>query len=133
MPVTLAELKQAHAELEAALLALEALTIDPVLDEPRVAAARVRLSRASAHRRKLSDLAAMELLDTVRSAEADSLRALRERNAAQIQASSQHIGAWGLRQITADWPGYCRASVQVRAAIRALVKADQDTLYPLLR
>lgn len=126
------ELKQIHDELAAALDELDALTSEPELDEARLASARVKLSRVSGRRRRLVDAATLQLLDTASPADARRLRALRELNATQLEASTKHIGSWGLRHIQADWPGYCRASIGMRQSLRDLAAADRDTLYPLL-
>jgi hypothetical protein len=126
------ELRQIHEEMEAALEGLDALTSEPVLDESRLANARLKLSRVSGRRRRIVDAATLQLLDDAGPADARKLRALRELNAIQLEASTRHIGTWGLRHIQADWPGYCRASVSMRQSLRDLIAADRDTLYPLL-
>ena len=128
----LAELKQIHEELLAAIADLDAITEGEGFDESRLANARVKLSRVSGKRRRLVDAATLQLLDDATPADARRLRALREMNAAQLHASTKHIGTWGMRQITADWPGYCRASVTTRQSLRDLVAADRDALYLLL-
>ena len=128
----LAELKQVHAELLAALDDLDAITDAPEMDESRLAIARVRLSRASNKRRRIVEAATLNLLETAGPAEARELRALRERNAAQLESSTTHISSWGLRDITADWAAYCRAAATMRQSLRDLVADDRATLYPLL-
>jgi hypothetical protein len=72
------------------------------------------------------------LVETASADDARKLRGLREINAAQLEASTSHIGAWGLPQVTADWPGYVRASAPMRQSLRDLIAADRETLYPLL-
>jgi hypothetical protein len=127
-----AELEQTHAEMEAALADLAAITGEATFDEPRLASARVRLSRASGKRRRIVDAAILNLLETASPDDARKLRGLRERNATQLEASTKHIGGWGMRHIVADWPGYCRASVAMRQSIHDLIAADRETLFPLL-
>jgi len=128
----LAELEQTHAEMQAALTDLDAITGEEVLDEPRLAAARVKLSRVSGKRRRIVDAATLNLLETAGPEDARKLRGLRERNAAQLEASTQHIGTWGLRHIVADWPGYRRASGPMRQSLHDLIAADREILFPLL-
>jgi hypothetical protein len=127
-----AELRATNEDLLAALDVLEKLTGQPVPNEASLATARLRLSRASGKRRRVVDAACNLLLETASPEEARKLRGLREINAAQLEASTTHIGTWGLPQVTADWPGYCRASASMRQSLRDLVQADRETLYPLL-
>jgi hypothetical protein len=92
----------------------------------------VKLSRVNGKRRRIVDAATLDLLGTAGPEDARKLRSLRERNAIQLEASTQHIGTWGLRHIVADWPGYRRASGEMRQSIRDLVAADREILFPLL-
>lgn len=128
----LAELKATNEELLAALDVLEQLTAQPEAHEASIASARLKLSRASGKRRRVVDAACNLLMETASPEEARKLRGLREINAAQLESSTVHIGRWGLRQVVADWPGYCRASTPMRQSLRDLVDADRATLYPLL-
>src|SRR5690348_5175175 len=128
----LADLKATNEELLAALDALAKLTDQPEPNEAGLASARLKLSRASGKRRRVVDAACNLLLETASAEEARKLRGLREINAAQLESSTSHIGTWGLRQVMADWPGYCRASAPMRQSLRDLVEADRETLYPLL-
>lgn len=127
-----AELKATNEELLAALDALDLLTAEPEPDLAGLAAARLKLGKASGQRRRIVDAACNLLVETVSPDEGRKLRGLREINAAQLEASTTHIGTWGLPQLTADWPGYCRASAPMRQSLRELVEADRETLYPLL-
>jgi hypothetical protein len=128
----LADLIATNEELIATLDALGELTARPEPDESALAAARLRLSRASGKRRRMVDAACNLLLETASAEDARRVRGLREINAAQLEASTTHIGTWGLRHVMADWPGYCRASASMRQSLRDLVAADRGTLYPLL-
>jgi hypothetical protein len=128
----LADLKATNEELLAALDALEKLTTEAEPDLAGLAAARLKMSKASGQRRRIVDTACNLLLETAPPDDARKLRGLREINAAQLETSTAHIGAWGLPQVTADWPGYCRASAPMRQSLRDLVAADRDTLYPML-
>ncbi|MES2444565.1 MAG: hypothetical protein V4574_17195 [Pseudomonadota bacterium] len=128
----LAELIATNDELLAALDALETLTAQPEPAEAAVASARLKLSRASGKRRRVVDAACTLLLETASAEDARKLRGLREINATQLEASTGHIGSWGLKHVMADWPGYCRVSAPMRQSLRDLVAADRETLYPLL-
>lgn len=126
------ELRDIHEELLAALAALDMLTGRESPDEAAVAAARVRLGRASSRRRRLFDAACNRLMENASPADAQKIREVRELNAAQLQASTAHIGTWSLREIVADWPGYCRTARGMRQSMRDLIAADRETLFPLL-
>lgn len=126
------ELKTAHEEMLAALAELEALTAKAACDEPAVATARIRLSRASRQRRILATQAIDRLFSDASAADAARLKGLRERNSEQLEASAKHIGTWGLRTIRENWPQYCRASQDVRRGLRELIATDREVLYPLL-
>lgn len=129
----LAELKATNEGLLAALDALEVLTAEPEPDLALLASTRLKLSKASGQRRRIIDAACNLLAETASADDARKLRGLREINAAQLEASTTHIGAWGLPQVAADWPGYVRASAAMRQSLRDLVAADRETLYPLLQ
>ncbi len=128
----LAELKATNEELLEALDALDTLTAEPEPDLAGMAAARLKLGKAGSQRRRVVDAACNLLVETLPSDEARKLRGLREINAAQLEAWSAHVGAWELPQLTADWPGYCRASAPIRQSLRDLLASDDETLYPLL-
>lgn len=125
-------LKTVHEEMLAALAELEALTAEAACNEPAIAAARIRLSRASRRRRILSNQAIDQLLGGASPADAARLQGLRNRNTEQLETSAKHIGSWGLRTIREDWPQYCRASHGVRGELHGLIAADRELLYPLL-
>ena len=127
-----AELMATNQDLLDALDALDALTAEPEPNLAGLASARLKMSKASGQRRRVVDAACTLLLESASPEDARKLRGLREINAAQLEASTGHIGAWGLPQLTADWPGYCRASAPMRQSLRDLIEADRETLYPLL-
>lgn len=128
----LAEFRALHEELNAAMDELDRLTAAPAPDQSAVAAARSRLSKASGKRRTLFDMATNYLGKTATPADAEKIRRLRDLNATQLQASTAHIGAWGLRQLVADWPGYVRTAAPMRRSMRDLIAADRATLMPML-
>lgn len=128
----LAEFKALHEELIAAMDELDRLTAEPEPNQSAVASARSRLSKASGKRRTMFDMATNYLAKTATPADADKIRQLRDLNAAQLQASTAHIGAWGLRQLVADWEGYVRTAAPMRQSMRDLIAADRATLMPML-
>lgn len=127
-----ADLRALHEEMSAALAELELLTAVDSPDKGALAAARVRLSRASGARRKLVDSITTRLIESGAPADATRLRTFREINAAQLHASTTHIGKWGIRHAMEDWAGYRAASSHMRQTLRDLIAEDRRTLYPLL-
>ncbi|HEX8302225.1 hypothetical protein [Sphingomonas sp.] len=127
-----ADLRALHDEMSTALAELDRLTASDSPDHIAIPAARLRLSRASGRRRRLVDAMTTRLLGSVSPADSDRLRALREINAAQLHASTSHIGKWGMRHALEDWAGYCEASKRMRQSLRDLMAEDRRTLYPLL-
>lgn len=128
----LAEFEALHAELEAAMDELDRLTAESAPTPTAVASARARLSKASGKRRSLFDRATNHLGKTASPPDAQRIRGLRELNATQLEASTRHIGAWGLRQLTEDWAGYVRTAAPMRQSMRDLIAADRATLLPML-
>ena len=128
----MADLRTLHEELLAALAEMEALTARPTFDNAELSRLRYRLSRVSGERRKLVEQLCITLAGQAIGAQAERLRALRESNLEARGASNVHIGAWSLKQVTADWEGYCRASAKIRAIMRAQIAAEKAALYPRL-
>jgi len=128
----MADLRVWHDELQAALAEMEALTARPGFDSAELSRVRYRLSRVSGERRKLVALLCDTLSEHATGFQAEQIAALRESNAQARAASTAHIGAWTLQQVTADWEGYCRASAQMRAIMRAQIAAEKAALYPRL-
>lgn len=129
----MADLRTLHEELLAAIAEMEALTALPTCNEAELSRLRYRLSRVSGERRRLVELMCMTLAEKATGGEADRLRALRESTLDARGASNSHIGAWNLKQIAADWEGYCRASAKMRAIMRAQIAAEKAALYPRLK
>ena len=115
----MADLRTLHEELLAALAEMETMTSRPVFDEAKLSSLRYRLSRVSGERRRLVERLCVTMAQRVSGAQAEQLAALRESNIQARAASTSHIGSWSLRNVIADWPGYCRASAQMRATMRA--------------
>ena len=128
----LAEFKAVHDELEAAMNELDQLTRDEAPNQFAVANARARLGKASGKRRALFDMACNYLSKHAAPADAAKLRQIRELNATQLEASTKHIGAWGLRQLVENWPEYVRTAAPMRQSMRDLIAADRAVLLPMI-
>jgi hypothetical protein len=128
----MSDLRALHEQLLEMLDELEALTAQPVPDEAALASLRYRLTRTSGARRRLIESLTVDLQLVVPKEEVAAVRALREANIAAMTSSSDHIGAWSLRQIAKDWAGYCQASQRMRRAMREQIEREGATLYPYL-
>ena len=128
----MADLRTLHEDLLTALAQMEALTAQPGFDEAELSRLRYRLSRISGERRRLVEQLCVTLGAQASGAEAARIAALRESNLRARTASTAHIGAWSLRDVIANWPGYCRASAEMRAIMRAQIAAEKAVLYPRL-
>jgi len=126
------ELQTLHEQLLDMLDELEALCARPIAEKAALAALRYRLTRTSGARRKLVKRLCMELQMTLPETEIAPVRSLRESNVAAMTSSSDHIGAWSLREIMKDWAGYCQASRQIRRSMRDQIELEKSTLYPYL-
>lgn len=126
----MSDLQALHAQILAMLDELAELTAQPTPDEAALANLRYRLTRTSGARRRLVDSLCVQLQLTLPAEEAAAVRALREASIGAMTSSSDHIGTWSLRQLAKDWPGYCRASEQVRSAMREQIEAERTILYP---
>lgn len=128
----MSDLQTLHAQLLEMLDELADLTAQAAPDEAALASLRYRLTRTSGARRRLVDSLCVELQLALPAAEAAAVRSLREASIGAMTSSSDHIGTWSLRQLAKDWPGYCRASAQVRSAMREQIEAERTILYPYL-
>lgn len=127
------ELEDAHAALLRELAEMETLTAAAAPDGARLAAARLRLSKASTRRVQLLDRAIVPaLLDRLPASETRALTELRSDLAAARARSSEHVVRWTLEKAKQDWAGYCRASAGMRRAMRAQIDRERRTLAPLL-
>ena len=128
----LSELKAIHAELREAIAALEAIVERPAPDDELLSAARLKLSRLSRRRRSMIECSIYPLLHDVGAHDAARIADLRLEGARMMVQSSEHIGRWTMREICADWPGYQRASAEMRRSMIRRIQCEAATLYPLL-
>jgi len=128
------QFEEAHAAVLHELAALERITAASTPDRAALAATRLRLSRASTRRVQLLDGTILpRLLGTAAPPEAKTLVELRGALAAARTRSSEHVVRWTLDQAVKDWAGYCRASAELRAAMRAQIERERTVVGPLLR
>jgi hypothetical protein len=128
----LSQLKALHAELRQAIaeLAIEAAKSEP--DQGRLPAARLKLTRLSGRRKSMIECSIAPLLHDAAAEDARRIADLRYEASGIAVATSTHIARWTTRQIVADWPGYQRASADMRRAMLRRIDQEAAVFYPLL-
>lgn len=126
------ELKAIHAELREAISALEAVVGRSAPDDAALSTARLKLSRMSSRRRSMIECSILPSLHNVDADNAARIADLRLETARLLVQSSEHIGRWTMREITADWAGYQRASAEMRRNMIRRIQREAAVLYPLL-
>jgi hypothetical protein len=128
----LTELKDIHHQLREAIAELAAVVTRQQMDDAALTAARLKLTRLSRRRRSFIDCSVLPKLHDLATAEAALVADLRLESARLGVESSEHIGRWTMRSITADWAGYQRASAAMRASMLKRIEREAAILYPLL-
>ncbi|MDQ0251268.1 hypothetical protein J2W22_003332 [Sphingomonas kyeonggiensis] len=117
-----------HRDLTAALDEIEALIAEPELDQLRLSRVRLYISKVNGERRNKVDALCEELSRQATGIFAEQLAALRQSNIEKRIEYTVHVGTWGPREVAADWPGYCRASVTLARSIREQIAIEQALL-----
>ena len=128
----LAELMDAHAELLQAIEQLERLTRGPRPSNQVLDDARWKISKASLARRRLWGRIQAHLSAVVDRDAATKLRHLQDLEIRLIRASVEHIARWPNKAVLNDWPGYCRASADMRSKLADMIIRERRILYPML-
>lgn len=124
----MSELKILHQQLRQLLDTLETMTAQAAPDEVALASLRYRLTRTSTARRKLVESICLELEPRLTGKAAEQVRALRQSLSAGFASSSGHIITWSMAEVVQDWSGYCRASLEVRRAMRDQIERERIVL-----
>jgi hypothetical protein len=126
----LSELKKLHVELLTFLDDLERLTGEATVRPDEIAAARLKLTRAS--RRRSSFLETTVYPALISGSAGGDIQRLRDTGQDQRSRSTQHIAKWTLAEIVEHWVEYRAASRTLRAAMRDRIREEQAVLYPLM-
>lgn len=121
-------LPKLHRDLLAALDEIEHLIAQPVLDQLRLSRVRLYISKVNGERRTRVDQLCEALAREATGVHAQQIAALRQSNIEKRIEYTVHVGNWGLREVAADWPGYCRASVELARSIRQQIMVEQALL-----
>lgn len=128
----LAQLRDAHEQLIREMENLDRITLGPLGDGRELTAARWQLSQASLRRRTLSARIAAFLGDQIDEGDGRCLRVLQSENQVAVSRSARHIYDWTTQSIRHDWPGYGRASREIRMHMKAHIQLEQQIICPLL-
>ncbi len=128
---SMSDLRALDDELLAALDALETLTAQPAFDLTLLSNARYRISRAIMARRKCID-ALLRKATAQGGEKAKIARVEHDRSMIVRTRYTAHVGTWTPAAVASDWPGYCAASADLRAVIRAKLAEQKPILYPWL-
>ena len=130
----LAELRQHHEKIGNLLTELEVLCEDHHADIVKVSAVRIELTRASRARSAyLHSVVYPKLMRTCPPDKRIALEKLKSDGVLMLVRSGDHIRRWTTREITANWPGYCRASAAARQTMRDRIALEAQIIYPLLK
>lgn len=128
-PLLSQQLRDAHHEIERGMAEIKAHCDRPVPDLSSLAAARVRLSRASGERSRLVREAIVPAL--LQSADPDLRRELSEMLdalSAKRGASSKHVAIWSSAIIERNWDGYRQASMEIRRMMDEQIQRERAVL-----
>lgn len=130
----LQELDEHHATIEAGMAEIERHCSRAVPDLAELAAARVRLSRASTQRSRLvRDVIVPKLLERADPTLRNELSQMLEAFSAKRVASSNHVATWSSWTIQQNWSGYREASATIRAMMREQIEREREVLCRRLR
>lgn len=121
-----------HAQVKAALIALEALTARESVDSQCLARVRFQLSQASAARRSVISQVCSHLLPAVPASAAAAIRNLQAAEREYTLASRAHIERWSLAAILSNWSDYAAASQKMRWLLRRRLRLESNLLHPLM-
>jgi hypothetical protein len=129
-PSLLRELKGHHSHILHCLSELALITAHDVPDTRALAAARVRLSKASSSRARFIVSKVYPALQASNDqALHDELTRMTHDFGKKRQASSEHVVRWNTRSIEADWDGYRAASLHVRSMMKERIDREVAILY----
>lgn len=130
----LAELRQLHEKIGDLLTQLEVLCQDRHCDILKVSQVRLELTRAS--RARSAFLNAVVYPKVLRASPPErkiAIEKLKSDGLLMLVRSGDHIRHWTTREITEDWPGYCRASAAARQTMWDRIALEAELIYPLLK
>jgi hypothetical protein len=124
----MADLPTLHRDLLAALDEIEMLIAQPQLDALRLSRVRLYISKVNGERRNVVDALCDERERQAEGIIAEQIAALRQANIENRIEYTMHVGTWSPQKLARDWPGYCRASVELARSIRHQIVIEQALL-----
>ncbi|HZC37184.1 MAG TPA: hypothetical protein VE221_00750 [Sphingomicrobium sp.] len=129
----LRELEQAHVRLNDCMSEMDEATRERVPDCFRYTRARFMLSSASLARRQLFNSICEHLFPLLSLADVPRVQSLQQADRELLGLSAKHVAQWTSDTVQCDWPGYCRASRQIRKHMRDALDSELRVLAPLLQ
>lgn len=126
------ELQALHVQLRQMIAELAVLVSQASPDIDALSSTRLKLTRLSGRRQSMIQCAILPRLHAIPPANAAQLQDLRLEAAALAVKFSEHISRWTTRAIQSDWPGYQRASAEMRRSMLNRIEREAAILYPLL-
>jgi hypothetical protein len=128
----LAQLSGAHDQQMVEMENLERITHVPQPESGELTAGRWRISQASLKRRSLAARIQDFLSNRLDGADLQSVKKVQLADQDMMRRSARHVGAWTMQAISKDWQGYCDASHEIRAHMKAQILLERQLLFPLL-
>lgn len=128
----LVQLSSAHDRLMAEMDNLNSVTRGPQPSLDVITTGRWRISQASLRRRTLASQIFDFLADRLDQEDIALLKSIQSADQEMMRRSVRHVASWTSAAISADWKGYCDASLEIRSYMKAHIQFEKQALYPLL-
>jgi hypothetical protein len=126
-------LEAAHRQTEASIEALEATISGDLADGAQLKAQRKQIRQSNRARGQIASQVCRHLICAAGPPFADWIKELQRQESELFQAVWQHMRQWPHETAFRDWPGYTEAAKLLCRAIREIIHAEKEVLYPLLK
>jgi len=130
--VLLVLLSGAHDQLIIEMENVGRITHGPQPDPAELTAGRWHISQASLKRRSLSARVHSFLSNRLDGADLQCVKRVQMADQDMMRLSARHVGEWPMQAICRNWQGYCEASHEIRAHMKAHILLERRFLYPML-
>jgi hypothetical protein len=130
--VLLALLSGAHDQLIIEMENIGRITHGPQPEPAELTAGRWHISQASLKRRTLAVRVHDFLFNRLDGADLQQVKKVQMADQDMMRLSARHVGDWTMQAICRNWQGYCEASHEIRAHMKAHLLLERQSLYPLL-
>ena len=127
-----ADYKRAHAEMLAAITAMEALASGAPPTQLRLSHMRLKITRAAGDSRAAFTKIVTALSPQQPPVVARRLQSVEELHDQLRDAARRHMSTWTHAHAQQDWEGYYRSGAHVRQLWREGIQKERELIYPLL-